>query len=123
MDTLEFIVGLMKQDYPALSFIPYTTVQNRYIQNGQYILSDRNGNPNGYLLHGVAKPGQYLSVAQAMIDYDFRNRDYGRAMIEELIKRAEMKSCKGITLRCAEGLESNLFWQAMGFELTATETN
>lgn len=116
MEDLDFIVGLMRQNTDELGFIPLTTVEQRYIAGGLYLLTPKIG----YLLHGVPKAGHILHIAQACVEYDKRSVGYGMDLVKELIERAKATQCKGIVLRCAASLQSNQFWQAAGFERTAT---
>lgn len=121
MNDHEFITGLMRENYESLGFIPDTTVRDRYLTAGRYIIQNNAaGQPVGYLLHGSPQPGGVLTVAQAVIECDKRERDYGRQIFYDLLTRARQANCRSITLRCAEDLESNGFWLAMGFEKTNT---
>lgn len=109
MNDLAYIVGLMRENYKALGFIPQGTIGTRYIAKNRYLLI-----PNrGYLLHGV---GVDWHISQAVIDYDFRNRGHGFDMVNQLIERAKAQQARRILLRCAEDLEANSFWLACGFE-------
>lgn len=113
MNTLDFIVGLMRENYDALGFIPQGTIETRYIAKNRYLLIPKRG----YLLHGV---GLDWCISQACIDYDFRSRGYGFDMVDQLIERAKQHNARRIVLRCADELEANTFWQACGFELVRT---
>lgn len=119
---LEFVIGLMKQNTDALGFIPETTVDQRYIRQGRFIIQKRNGNPVGYVLHGKPTAGGVLSIAQAVIDYDFRQRGHGMDAISTLIDRAKAVNCRAIKLRCADDLQANSFWQQIGFELCRVDS-
>jgi hypothetical protein len=116
MDTLEFILGLMRQNTNALGFIPSTTVDSRYVTNGLYLVKLKTG----YLLHGVPKTGQRLTIAQHCVEFDKRNHGHGMDLVNQLIERAALAQCKNIVLRCADGLPANDFWLLAGFEHTAT---
>lgn len=113
----------MRENYEAVGFIPITTVAQRYIARGQYILQpNHRGSPVGYLLHGKPTAGGVLTVAQHVVDLDWRTRGYGRQAFIELLARARIANCRAIHLRCAEGLPSNEFWASMGFETTSVLT-
>lgn len=121
MDDLDFILALMRQNTNELGFIPSSTIETHYLRGGQFIIQNNHvGKPVGYLLHGKPTPGGILTVAQHCIEMDKRDKGYGRETVEELIERAQQKNCRAVKLRCAEGLPSNEFWQALGFELTNT---
>lgn len=122
MHALEFITGLMAQNSDALSFIPDTTLVNRYLANGHYVIQeDRRGKSMGYILHGVPKAGQVLAISQAVIDYDYRQRGHGLLAVRSIIDRAQTNNCRALRCRCAEDLEATQFWEAAGFRHTATQ--
>lgn len=117
-----FITGLMRQNYEALGFIPSPTVKSQYLAQGRYLVQTRNGKPVGYLLHGAPAPGSILTIAQHVIEYDWREKGYGMDVYRRLLDRAENANCRAIRLKCAEDLPSNAFWQAAGFEHIAVLT-
>lgn len=122
MDTVDFICGLMRTDYPALGFIPEPTIEHQYIAQNRYILQvDRYGRKVGYLLHGAIHCGRPVVVSQAMIDYDFRLRGHGQAAVAELIRRATIGGASSIALRCAADLPAVQFWQSCGFQVASIE--
>lgn len=116
-DDLSFITGLMAANSDALGFIPAPTVEARYLAKGRYVIQrDQRGRKIGYVLHGAPTPGGLLTIAQAVIDYDFRESGQGRHAVEEVIARAVATNCHAIKLRCAEDLAANHFWAALGFK-------
>jgi len=118
-----WIVGLMKQNYDAVGFIPSPTLQSQYIAAGRYVLQcDERGKPVGYILHGSVRPGRVLVVSQHCIDLDKRLHGYGRQAFDTVVERAKMANCRGITLHCAADLASNAFWQAVGLQLTSVKS-
>lgn len=122
-DHLSWIVGLMRQNYDAVGFIPATTVQSRYIAAERYVFqTDESGKPVGYLLHGAIRPGRILVVSQHCIDPDKRLHGYGENAFKTLVERARIANCRGIKLHCAADLESNAFWQAMNLQLVSVKT-
>lgn len=118
MEKLDFILGLMRQNYDAVGFIPSGGVQE-YLNDGDYIIQyDYRGQPIGYLLHGPLIPGSVLRVSQHCIDYDSRLNGYGTRTFNTLIERARQANMRAIKVRCADDLPSVEFWQAMGLEIT-----
>lgn len=118
MSTTSWIAGLMRTDYPALGFIPETTIERRYIAKNRYIIqSDERGRRVGYLLHGAIRCAQPVVVSQAMIDYDKRLRGYGELAVNELVRRAEIGGASSIKLRCAADLPAVHFWQSCNFDV------
>lgn len=121
-DDLSWIIGLMRQNRESVGFIPDTTVSEQYIKNGRYSMQrDECGHNVGYLLHGKPVACGLLVVSQHCIDMEKRLRGYGEQAFQNLLERARIANCRGIKLRCAEGLESNGFWQAQGLELVSVQ--
>jgi hypothetical protein len=117
-DDTSWICGLMRLNTDALGFVPQSTVYSQYVRHGRYIMqTDAHGRNVGYLLHGAAKPGCVLTVAQHCIDNDKRLQGFGRVAFETLLDRAVQANCKSIRLKCAEELPSNEFWRGMGFDV------
>ena len=120
MDDYNFVLGLMRHNYDALGFIPAPTIASRYLPLGRYIIQrQRTGRPVGYILHGKPAPGGVLTIAQAVIEYDHRERGHGMDAVATLIERAQQANCRAIVLGCAGDLPANAFWRAAGFEQTA----
>jgi hypothetical protein len=118
MDDLSWITGLMRHNYDAVGFIPDSTVRDRYIDRGRYVIqTNERGQAVGYLLHGLPTPGGILTVAQHVIEDDKRLRGFGREAFEELLERARTGNCRAIKVRCGADLPSNDFWREMGLEL------
>lgn len=113
-----WIIGLMRENYEAVGFIPATTVEQRYIAQGRAIIqTDARGRNVGYLLHGALRYAAPISVAQHCIDIDNRLRGYGEAAVQTLIARAARIGASAITVRCADTLPSVDFWRAQGFQV------
>jgi len=125
MDDISYIVGLMRENTDAVGFIPQTTVESRYVREERYIIqADERGKRTGYVLHGKPTAGGVLTIAQAVIDHDFRERGHGRLAVESVIERARFAKVREIVLRCADDLEANVFWRALGFtKINATQPN
>jgi N-acetylglutamate synthase-like GNAT family acetyltransferase len=115
---LDFIIGLMKQNTNELGFIPSTTIEERYLHSGQYLIQERNGTSVGYLLHGVPITGKVLTIAQACIEYDYRDIGHGHDLVQRLINRGKQANSSAIKLHCADHLAAQYFWEAMSFVKT-----
>jgi len=112
-----WIIGLMRENYEAVGFIPASTVEQRYIAQGRAIIqADERGRKVGYLLHGALRYAAPLSVAQHCIQTDSRLRGYGETAVRTLIERAEQAGVSAITVRCADDLPSVDFWRGQGFQ-------
>lgn len=116
IDTAQWIAGLMAENYEAISFIPDTTLRDRYITKHRYVLQlSERGQPVGYLLHGALNYGQPVFVSQACIQYEKRLRGYGEKSFIELLNRASFTGASSIHLTIADDLPAVQFWQSMGF--------
>lgn len=119
MQDKNFIIGLMRENYDALGFIPATTIETRYLANGLYVVQrDLRGRNTGYVLHGNPshRNNYEMVISQAVIDYDNRNRGFGNLAVQQIVARAEQVNARRIRLSCADDLDANLFWQSIGFE-------
>jgi len=115
---LKYIDHLQKKNAEELAFYPTTTFE-REVESRRIILAVVNGSPAGYLYHGL--PQQHLKIHQAAIEYDLRGQWYGAGLVSNLENMCRMKGCMSIRLRCASNLDSNGFWQKMGYKCTSVQ--
>jgi ribosomal protein S18 acetylase RimI-like enzyme/predicted nucleic acid-binding protein len=73
----------------------------------------------GHLLFGGKFP--YAKVYQIFVAPQFRRKDVGRALIDELVKITEACSYLSVSARVASDLPANGFWETMGFELAGVK--
>lgn len=118
MSDTSWIIGLARENTDAIGFIPAPTLEWQYIRQGRYIIQgDEQGRRVGFLLHGAIRTGQSLVISQHCIQYEKRNRDYGRKAFMVLLDRARRYGASSIRLRCGCDLEAIRFWQAVGFQI------
>lgn len=117
---LKYVTDLMEKNYEAVGFLPAPRVA-AYFESGQVLVQLENGEPCGYLIYGFGWPA--LKVYQCCIQVDARRRESGAALVRRLIEVAEKRGCCTINLYCADDLESNGFWEAMGFHFAGTRDN
>lgn len=117
---LKFVTGLMEKNYEAVGFLPAPRVE-AYFDAGQVLLQMENDEPCGYLIFGNGWP--ILKVYQCCIQTDARRRDNAADLVRRLIDIARSRACYLITLWCADDLEANAFWQAMGFHFGGHRDN
>lgn len=116
MDPIDFICGLMRQNTNALGFIPRPALITQFVKRDRYILQlNRSGAPIGYLLHGPKHPDGHMNISQACIELDKRNRGFGSAVVQNLLRRAGRARATYINLRCACDLDASSFWIQAGF--------
>jgi ribosomal protein S18 acetylase RimI-like enzyme len=109
---LSYVRDLMEKNYEAVGFIPLPALE-QYVQRGQVLMQYENDEPCGYLAFGNGWP--VLKVYQCCIQVDARRAAQASALVLRLIDIARERNCVAISLWCADDLESNSFWQAMGF--------
>lgn len=123
MNPTEFICSLMRQNTNALGFIPRPYLQTYFIPKYLYVIQqNRFRKPVGYILHGPVSKNGILTIHQACIDLDKRNRGFGLQAVQRVIKRAAHDRAGTIRLRCADNLEAIAFWRAIGFRATHITT-
>lgn len=110
---LPFVRDLMEKNYEAVGFIPAPRLED-YLNRGQVLLQHENGEPCGYLAFGNGWP--VLKVYQCCICFDARRVAHASELVRRLIEIARNRNCIAISLWCADDLDANGFWRAMGFQ-------
>jgi GNAT superfamily N-acetyltransferase len=111
---LDYIVNLAKKHTDEIGFIPRPTLE-RYWQCGQIEFEYENDELCGFLVFGNGRPT--LRIYQAVIQYDARRREHGTNLVQRLILKADRRGYDALALWCANDLEANEFWKALGFVL------
>ena len=116
-----FVDKLQKSNAEAVGFIQ-DTIWDKYVYGGErnfvVFICEKNDDMVGYvLLTPGKKVGSYAKIQQIVVQEDARRLDYGTALIETVRKFCEKFGRVGVTLRCRKDLQSNFFWQALGFSL------
>ena len=116
---LLFIDKLQKDNAQAVGFIQ-RTIWERYVFGGErnfvVFVCEKNNDPVGYILvtPGLSA-GRYIKIQQIAVRDDARRLDYGSALLAVVRDFCNTFNRAGATLRCRVDLESNKFWQALGF--------
>lgn len=115
-----FIDDLQKVNSFAVGFIQ-KTVWDKYVFGGERnfvaLVCEKNGDSVGYILLTPGRTqGTYAKIQQIAIRQDARRLEYGTALISVVKKFCNEFGRKGVTLRCRIDLESNKFWERLGFE-------
>lgn len=116
---IAFIDKLQRDNSYAVGFIQ-RTIWDRYVFGGErnfvVFICEKNNDTVGYVL---VTPGRgaysYVKIQQIAVRDDARRLDYGSALIAVVRDFCKTFGRKGATLRCRVDLESNRFWQALGF--------
>ena len=114
-----FVDKLQKENSFAVGFIQQT-IWEKYVWGGErnfvVLICEKNLDPVGYILitpgHGAMT---YAKIQQIVVRNDARRLDYGSALLAVATMFCEEFGLIGFTLRCRTDLESNFFWQALGF--------
>lgn len=110
----DYCIDLHRRNSEQLGLLPANTMRE-YVKRGQVFTAEEGGELCGYLIAGMTPP--WARVWQACVEYTLRGIGHGFVMVAKLEAEAKRRGCTGITLRCRDGLDSNLFWQSIGFEL------
>jgi hypothetical protein len=115
-----FLDHLQRKHHDAIGFLSRMALEHA-IANHRVLLALENGEPAGYL-YGKTPYQRQEHVAiifQAAISFDARRRLLGTALVEAFAAR--LSECvTQLCLWCAEDLDANLFWLALGFVPVAT---
>jgi GNAT superfamily N-acetyltransferase len=119
-----FIDAMQKANSHAVGFIQ-STIWDDYVfgggRNFVVFICEKNNDMVGYVL---LTPGRgsysYAKIQQIAVREDARRLDYGTALISVVKEFCNTFARIGVTLRCRLDLESNKFWNALGFHIYGT---
>lgn len=119
VNDLLFIDKLQRDNSNAVGFIQ-RTIWDKYVFGGErnfvVFVCEKNNDPVGYVLLTPGRASMtYAKIQQIAVRDDARRLDYGSALIAVVRDFCETFCRLGVTLRCRVDLESNKFWQALGF--------
>jgi hypothetical protein len=111
---------LQKENSNAVGFIQ-KSIWEKYVFGGErnfsVFICEANKDQVGYVLITPGKgPYSYAKIQQIAVRNDARRLHYGTALLDVCRQFCEKFHRTGFTLRCREDLESNKFWQALGFQ-------
>lgn len=117
---IAFIDKLQRDNASAVGFIQ-KTIWDKYVFGGErnfvVFICEKNTDTVGYVLLTPGKGHHsYAKIQQIAVRDDARRLDYGSALIAVVRDFCETFQRKGVTLRCRVDLESNRFWQSLGFQ-------
>jgi GNAT superfamily N-acetyltransferase len=115
-----FIDKLQRENSYAVGFIQQT-IWDKYVFGGErnffVLMCEKNFDPVGYTLITPGRgPGSFVRIQQIAVRDDARRLDYGSALLAVLAEFCMENNRRGARLRCRQDLESNFFWQALGFQ-------
>lgn len=108
-----FLDSLQSRNAHALGFLTWTAL-GEAIARGHVLRAWENGEPCGYLIHGRIK--RETRILQTVVANDARRIQHATALVDALTTLANRAHGHVITLHCAEDLDANAFWKAVGFQ-------
>lgn len=109
----KFLDHLQGLNAYALGFLPFQALQEA-ISRGHVLQAFENGQPCGYMIHGKLR--LQTRILQTVVANDARRVEHATALVDALTMLANHVQAHALSLHCAEDLEANKFWQAIGFE-------
>lgn len=116
---IAFIDKLQKDNSYAVGFIQ-RTVWDDYVFGGKrnfvVFICEKNDDTVGYVLVTPGRTvGSYVRIQQIAVRDDARRLDYGSVLIAVVREFCKDFGRVGARLRCRTDLESNHFWESLGF--------
>jgi len=117
---------LQRDNSYAVGFIQQT-IWDKYVFGGErnffVLIVEANNDPVGYTLITPGRGmGSYLRIQQIAVRDDARRLHYGNALMSVIERFAREQQRAGARLRCRADLDSNSFWNAMGFTVERVVT-
>lgn len=131
LEDLSYIVDLSKKESKALGFIPKMAYESAItgiktgkrwsnVCNDRLFVCECNGDLVGFVLASFGKPqaiNRQGKIAQICLQEDARKIARGRMLLDAVLIYGLTIGCPAFNCGCADDLESNLFWLAMGWRL------
>lgn len=118
---LTYVLSLQSKHHEAVGHLPPAALRE-YVQRDQIILDYENNQPCGYLLYYDGRNGNpprsnphHVRIYQCCVPDDARRILHGTTLINKLLQRIDPSRFAALTLWCATDLDSNAFWNALGF--------
>lgn len=109
-----FVGSASTKDAHSIGFLTHAAYEEAHVRN-RLITLRRNNDLCGFILYSL-NAHRECRILQIWVRADARIIEHGRALIAWLEKKiAAPAQCWCLRCWCAEDLESNLFWPAVGF--------
>ena len=129
LEDLKYIVDLSKKENKALGFIPKMAYESAItgvkkgkrwsdVCNDKLFIIESNGDLVGFCLASFGKVNSVSrqgKIAQICLQLDARKLLRGRLLLDAVIEYGKSVYTLGFSCGCADDLESNIFWRAMGW--------
>jgi hypothetical protein len=126
---LPYVVSLSKKENHSLGFIPKMAYESAItgiktgdrwsnVCNDKLFVIECNGDLVGFCIasfgipNAISKKGK---IAQICLQTDARKFLRGRKLLDTVVEYGRTQGTMAFSAGCADDLESNLFWQAMGW--------
>ncbi|MEM1011206.1 MAG: GNAT family N-acetyltransferase [Planctomycetota bacterium] len=122
LDDLAWIDKLQKAERAALGFLPWTALREK-VERNEVLVADVIGKPAGYLIASdrYQKRDELGLITQMNVDPLYRGNLVAAALLQAQFDRSAY-GCRLYSCWCAQDLEANRFWEAMGFVAIAFRT-
>jgi hypothetical protein len=131
---LPYIISLSKKENHSLGFIPKMAYESAItgiktgdrwsnVCNDKLFVIECNGDLVGFCIasfgipNAISKKGK---IAQICLQTDARKFLRGRKLLDAVLQYGKTQGTMAFSAGCADDLESNLFWQSMGWIKIAT---
>ena len=102
-------------DAHAIGWLPTAAYEAR-VASDDIITISRNNEHVGLVMVGKSVSRAVMKLYQIWVRHDARILEHGRALVDEVRKKARQTHCYTIEAWVAEDLPANLFWTAIGFK-------
>jgi len=130
IEDLPYIVDLSKKESRSIGFIPKIAYESAItgikkgkrwsdVCNDRLFVCQNNGDLVGFCLVSFGKMFQNPrkgKIAQICIQTDARKIERGKMLLTQVLVHGVSLGCNDFGCGCADDLESNFFWRAMGWD-------
>ena len=118
LEDLKYLDALRKKNGEAVGFIPMQRYEMEVNgeRHGSIYLSWDNGDPTGFVYATHSGRGT-THIQQIAVQEDARRMERASALLEAATADGEKRMSWLTSLRCADDLDANEFWAALGFTL------
>lgn len=115
LEDLKFIDDLRRRESDAVGFVPLIRYEQEVsgARNGRLWVIEENVDPVGFAFvtfgHGLAR------IQQIAVREDARRMERATSLVKAAAAEARVRGLRELGCRVADDLESNAFWEALGF--------
>ncbi|MCD4785325.1 MAG: GNAT family N-acetyltransferase [Candidatus Eremiobacteraeota bacterium] len=113
------IKDIADRNRDSLGFIVRSAVSGS-IEKKEVLIARYRKEVVGFLIFHQRRDSQ-VTIYDICVKLEFRRRQIGKRLIEELILESRRNHKSIIKLKCPDGLSANFFYEGIGFKLTGKE--